>query len=152
MSQVAEGLGCVSSIVEKALAGLVPLAWEDSVLRLQRSLQGSLGEWVAAQLLWHAQGLELDWYLLQQVECAGENAQELSISLVELPQECLEPVLLWAKTCPSVPPFQLTCARRDVSLLQACYLAATTLAVTGPQPCSFFAVGRGLTLLRAATR
>ena len=138
--------------MEQALAGLAPLAWEDSVLTLQRSLQGSQGEWMAAQLLWHAQGLELDWYLLQQVECAGENAQELSILLTELPQECLEPVLLWAKTCPSVPRFQSTCARRDVSLLQACYLAVTTLAVTGPLPCSFFAVGLGLTLLRAATR
>ena len=139
--------------MEQALAGLAPLAWEDSVLTLQRSLlQGSQGEWVAAQLLWHAQGLELDWYLLQQVECAGESAQELSILLTELPQECLEPVLLWAKTCPSVPRFQSTCARRDVSLLQACYLAVTTLVATGPLTCTFFAVGLGLTLLRAATR
>ena len=121
-----EGQGCGNSIVEQALAGLAPLAWEDSVLTLQRSLQGSQGEWVAAQLLWHPQGLELDWYRLQQVECAGESAQELSILLTELPQECLEPVLLWAKTCPSVPRFQSTCTRRDVSLLLACYLAVPT--------------------------
>ena len=145
MSQMTEGLGCGSSIVEQALAGLAPLAWEDSVLTLQRSLQGSLGEWMAARLLSH-------WYLLQQVECAGGNAQELSTLIMELPQECLEPVLLWAKTCPSVPRFQSTCARRDVSLLQACYLAVTTLVATGPLTCSFFAVGLGLTLLRAATR
>ena len=61
MSQMTEGLGCGSSIVKQALAGLAPLAWEDSVLTLQRSLQGSQGEWVSAQLLWHAQDLELDW-------------------------------------------------------------------------------------------